>query len=46
MLKKIESEVKTKYDTFYSRSKAETVINEKDIDDAFESIYITITSNI
>ena len=46
VLKKIESEVKTKYDTFYSRSKAETVINEKDIDDAFESIYITITSNI
>ena len=46
VLKKIESEVKTKYDTFYSRSKAETIINEKDIDDAFESIYITIISNI
>ena len=46
VFKKIESEVKTKYDTFYSHSKAETIINESDIDDALESIYITIISNI
>ena len=45
MLKKIENEDKTKYDTLYSHSKAETVINESDIDDVFESIYtITISS--
>ena len=29
------SEDKTKYDNFDSRSKAETIINESDIDDAF-----------
>ena len=40
--KKIESEDKTKYDNFYSRSKAETIINEIDIDDAFQSIHTTI----
>ena len=33
MLKKIESEDKTKYDTLYSHSKSETLINESDIDD-------------
>ena len=44
--KKIESDDKTKYDTFYSHSKAETIINESDIDDVFESIYNTIISNI
>ena len=46
VFKKIESEDKTKYDTFYSNSKAEIIINEKDIDDVFESIYTTITSLI
>ena len=32
--------------TFYSHSKAEKFINESDIDDVFESIYIIIISNI
>ena len=34
----IESDDKTKYDTFYSHSKAETVINESDNDHVLESI--------
>ena len=34
------------YSIFYSNSKAETIINENDIDDVFEPIYITIISNI
>ena len=46
VLKNIESEDKTKYDTFYSHSKAERIINESDIDDVFKSIYATIISNI
>ena len=46
MLKKIESDDKTKYDTSYSHSKAETVIHESDISDVFESIYSTVISNI
>ena len=37
---------KAKYNTFYLNSKAETVINKSDIDDVFESICSTITSNI
>ena len=45
MFKKIENEDKTKYDTFYSNSQAEILINESDIDDVFESNY-TIISNI
>ena len=45
VFKKIESKNKTKYDTFYSSSKAEIIINESDIDDAFESIYTTIITN-
>ena len=32
--------------TFYSLSKAETIINESDIDDVVKWIYTTITSNI
>ena len=40
VFKKIESEDKTKYDNFYSSSKAEIVINY--IDDVFQSIYTTI----
>ena len=39
VFKQIESEDKTKYDNFYSNSKAE---NESDIDDVFQSIYTTI----
>ena len=44
--KKIKSEDKTKYDNFYSSSKAEIIVNESDIDDRLESIYSTIISNI
>ena len=44
--KNIKSDNKIKYDTFYSNSKAETFINESNIDDVFELIYTTITSNI
>ena len=46
VFKKIESKDKTKFDNFYSSSKAEIIINESDIDDVFESIYSTIISNI
>ena len=46
VLKNIESEDKTKYDTFYLHSKAERIVNESDIDDVFKSIYTTIISNI
>ena len=42
VFKKIESEDKTKYDNFYSSSKAEIIINESDIDDVFQSICTTI----
>ena len=38
--------IKTKYDTFYSHSKAETIISESDIDYVLESVYTTIISNI
>ena len=34
------------YSTSYSNWKAETIINESDIDDAFKLIYGTIISNI
>ena len=40
--KTIESDVATKYTTFYSNLKAETIINESSIDNAFESIYSAI----
>ena len=43
---KIEGDDETTYSTFYSNLKAETFNNESDIDDVFESIYITIISNI
>ena len=46
MFEKIESDDKTKYDTFHSHVKAETIINESDIDNVFKSIYTTITPNI
>ena len=46
VFKKIKSEDKTKYDTFYSHSKAEIIINEKSYIDAFQSVYTTIISNI
>ena len=46
VLNKIKNEDKTKYDTSYSNSKAEIIINGSHIDDVFESIYTTIISNI
>ena len=39
VFKMTESENKTKYDNFYSNSKAEIIINKNDIDDVFQSIY-------
>ena len=42
VFKKIESEDKTKYDTFYLSSKTEIIINESDIDDMFQLIYTTV----
>ena len=44
--KKIQSNDKTLYRTFYSNSKADTIVNEGDINDVFESIYSTIILNI
>ena len=35
VFKKIYSEQKTKYDSFYSRSKSEIIINKSDIDNDF-----------
>ena len=46
MFKNISSEDKTKYDNFYSSSKAETVTSERDIDDVFKSIYTTVIKSI
>ena len=46
VFKKIEIEDKLKYDTFYSYSKAEIIINKSDIDEVFQSICTTIISNI
>ena len=40
--KKIERDDKIKYDTIYSNSKTEAIINKSYIDDVFESIYTTI----
>ena len=42
VFKKIESKDKTKYENFYSSSKAEIIINESDIDNVFQSIYTTV----
>ena len=46
VFKKIVNDYKTRYDTFYSNSKAEIIINESDIHDVFELIYTTIIPNI
>ena len=45
-LKKIKSEDKTKYNTFYSHSKAKKIINGSDIDDVFKPIYTTVILKI
>ena len=42
MFKKIKSDDKTKYDTFYSSSKAETIINESGIDDYLDQAIIQL----
>ena len=45
--KKIESADATKYVTFYSNSKAETIVNESDIDDAsILRLYQTYKKNL
>ena len=46
VFKEIESKEKTMYDNFYSRSKAEIIINESDIEDLFKSIYTKIITSI
>ena len=46
LFKKKKNVVKTKYSIFYQNLKAETIINESDIDDVFGSICIVIISNI
>ena len=45
MFNKIENEDKTKYNSFYTNSNPEIIINESDINDVFEPIYTTIISN-
>ena len=44
--KKFQSDDKTLYLTFHSHSKVETIINDNNIDDVFESIYTTVISKI
>ena len=46
LFQKIENEDKTKFDNFYSSSKAEIIINESDIDDVFQSVYTTVITDI
>ena len=41
VFKKIKSGDKAKYDTFYLNLRAEIIINESDIENVFEWIYIT-----
>ena len=40
--KNMEINEEARFTTFYSFSKAETIVNESDTDDVFESIYITV----
>ena len=44
--KKVWNDDDTKYTAFYPSSNTEIITNERDIDDIFESMYITIISNI
>ena len=46
VFKEIESDYKTKYEDFYSSSKAEIIINKSGIDNVFQSIYTTIITDI
>ena len=45
VFKKIEIDDERKYNTFYSHSKAETIVIENDIYNVFESIYTKVISN-
>ena len=45
VLKKIQSQYKTKYGDFYASSKAKIIIKESNIDDVFQSIYTIIITN-
>ena len=45
VFKRMESEDKTKFDNFYSNSKAEIIINEIDIDNVFKPIYTIDITN-
>ena len=38
--------IRTLYRTFYSNSKAETIIDESNIEDVFESVFSTFITNI
>ena len=40
VFQKIESGDKKKFDNFYSNSKVEIIVSEKDIENVFKSIYI------
>ena len=44
--KKIQSDDKILYSTFYLHSKPEVIINESDIGDVFKPFYSTVKSNI
>ena len=46
VFKIIESTDKTKYESFYSSSKAGITINESDIENVFKPIYTTMIANI
>ena len=46
VFKKIEIDDETKYNTFHSHSKAETIVIENDIYNVFESICTKVISNI
>ena len=46
VFKKMESEDKTRYDTFYLSSIAEIIINKNDIYDVFQSTCTKFISNI
>ena len=44
VLKKMESKDKTKYDNFYSSSKAEIIFSESDIEKVLKSVYTKIAN--
>ena len=46
VVKKVEIENKTKYDTFYANSKAAIIINEGGTDYLFQSIYTAVMLNL